>query len=261
MSATTAEAPPGFAPGALTRDGFLDGRVRIWQPRDGFRSGIDAVFLAAAVPARPGDRVLELGIGAGAASLCLAARVPGLRLTGVELQPAYAALARANAEAAGIALEVVAADLAALPAGLRRQTFEQVLMNPPYFPLHGRTPSPDAGREAARGRARPLADWVAAAARRLAAGGTLTLIIRAEALPEALAACAGRVGSLAAKPLAPHAGRPARLVLLRGRKGGRGAFRLCAPLVLHRGDRHAGAGDSYTPEARAILRDGAALSF
>ncbi|MFZ8943107.1 MAG: methyltransferase, partial [Gemmobacter sp.] len=95
-----------FAPDELTRDGFLGGRVTIMQPRAGFRSSTDAVFLAAAVPARPGESVLELGCGAGAAILCLGARVAGLSLAGLELQPGYAALAARNAEANGRALQV-----------------------------------------------------------------------------------------------------------------------------------------------------------
>ncbi|WP_370553443.1 hypothetical protein [Falsirhodobacter sp. alg1] len=41
----------------LTEDGFLDGRLRILQPRDGYRAATDPVFLAAAVPAKQGDLV------------------------------------------------------------------------------------------------------------------------------------------------------------------------------------------------------------
>ena len=63
---------------------FLDGRVKVTQPESGFRSGLDAVMLAAAVPAASDQTALELGAGSGAASLCLAARVGGLRVTGVE---------------------------------------------------------------------------------------------------------------------------------------------------------------------------------
>jgi tRNA1(Val) A37 N6-methylase TrmN6 len=61
---------------------FLDGKVRVEQSATGFRSGLDAVMLAAAVPARPGQAALELGAGAGTASLCLAARVPHVTITG-----------------------------------------------------------------------------------------------------------------------------------------------------------------------------------
>ena len=63
-----------FEDDALSCDAFLGGRLRIWQPRAGYRAGIDPVMLAAAVPARPRQSVLELGCGAGTASLCLAAQ-------------------------------------------------------------------------------------------------------------------------------------------------------------------------------------------
>jgi tRNA1(Val) A37 N6-methylase TrmN6 len=250
-----------FAPSELSEDLFLGGRLRLRQPLSGYRAGIDPVLLAAAVPAKVGESALELGLGAGTASLCLAARVPGLVLAGLELQPAYAALARENAGTNGIALEVIEGDLAAMPAALKARRFDHVLMNPPYFHRPSGTPAADAGREAARREALPLAAWVDAAARRLAPGGTLTAIQRVERLPELLAACASRLGSLELKPVAPREGREAPLVLVRARKGGRAAFRLHAPLVLHEGARHERDGESYRPEAQAILRGGGALSF
>ena len=244
---------------ATTRDAFLGGRLVLVQPSAGYRAGIDAVLLAAAVPARPGETVLEAGLGTGAASLCLGARVPGVVLTGLELQPAYAALARQNAAANGIAVEVVEGDVAAPPAALAGRAFDHVLMNPPYFDRARGTAAADRGREAALGEAAPLSAWVATAARRLGPGGTLTTIQRAERLPDLVAACAGRLGSLTVLPVAPRTGRAAKLVIVAARKGGRGTFRLLAPLVLHAGDRHEGAAASYRPEVRAILRDGAAL--
>src|SRR5277367_7136876 len=80
----------------LTEGHLLGGRVRYAQPRDGFRSGIEPVLLAAAVPARAGERVLEVGSGAGAALLCLAARVSGVVGLGLERDAALAALAADN---------------------------------------------------------------------------------------------------------------------------------------------------------------------
>ena len=53
----------------------------------------------------------------------------------------------------------------------------------------------------------------------------------------------------------------AGLIILRARKSGRGAFRLCAPLVMHEGATHLVDGDSYVPQIRAVLREGAALTF
>lgn len=238
----------------LSHDGFLDGRVMVWQPVKGYRAATDPVFLAAACPAKPGERVLELGCGVGVASLCLAARVPGAVVHGVERQAVYADLARLNG------LDVTLADLVNLPAELKQQSFDHVMMNPPYFPSGGGTAAADSGREAALREETPLKDWVATARLRLKPKGWLTLIHLAERLPDVLASLEG-FGSISCLPLAPRIGRPAGRVLIRARKGGQGAFALLAPLLLHEGERHGADGDDYAPVARAVLRDCAALPW
>ncbi|RVT82220.1 methyltransferase domain-containing protein [Rhodobacteraceae bacterium CCMM004] len=245
----------------LSRDGFLGGRLHLWQPAKGYRAGIDPVLLAAAVPARAGERVLELGCGVGAALLCLGTRVPGLGLTGIEVQADLAVLARRNAEAAELPARIAAADLTRLPAEMRGESYHHVMMNPPYFDRGAGTAAPDPSREGAMGEATPLDAWVAAAARRLRPGGRLTAIHDAARLPDLLAACAGRLGSVTVLPLAPRAGRSARRILLSARKDGRAPFTLLPPLVLHQGDRHQGDGDDYAPEVRAVLRDAAPLPW
>ena len=248
-----------FRPDEVTDDGFLGQRLRILQPRQGYRAATDPVLLAAAVPAQSGDSVLELGCGAGVASLCLAARVPGLGLSALERQPGYAALARENALRNGMGLTVIEGDLAAMPDSLRR-SFDHVIANPPYFAAGDGTAATDAGREAALREDTPLAVWIDAATRRLAPGGWLTLIHLAARLPDVLASLDSRLGSVSVLPLAPRPDRAASRVILRARKGGRAAFRLLAPMVLHDGTAHDGDRDSFTAEARAVLRDGADLS-
>ncbi len=136
---------------------LLDGRVHYAQPRQGFRSGIEPVLLAASVPARPGERVLEGGTGAGATLLCLAARVPGLQAMGIERDAGLVSLARQNA-AANLwpGLGFIEADMAVLPD---IGTFDHACANPPYHPAGG-TPSPDPARDTAkRGRAGVLQVW------------------------------------------------------------------------------------------------------
>jgi tRNA1(Val) A37 N6-methylase TrmN6 len=241
----------------LTQDGFLGGRLTILQPKSGYRAGIDPVLLAAAVPARPGQQVLELGLGSGVASLCLAARLPGLRLTGVELQPDYADLARRNAELNGIALEVVAADLAHLPAALRARSFDHVLINPPFFAGAGRSPARDPGRETAMAEGLPLAEWLRIGLRRLRPGGSLVLIQSAARLPAIHAARPAPRGVL--RPLASRHGMAAGRVIVTCRKASRAAFGFAPELILHRGARHRKDGDDFAPWARAVLREGAAL--
>lgn len=248
-----------FADDELTTDAFLGGRLTIRQPKTGYRAGVDPVLLAAAVPARAGESVLELGCGAGVAVLCLGRRVPGLRLTGIEIQTGYAALARKNAEANGIPLEVVEGDLARMPADLRAQSFDQVIANPPYYRRETGTRAADDGRETALAEGAPLDAWIEAGLRRLRPGGRLTVIQRADRLPDLLAAFAGRRASVAVLPIAPREGREATLLLLAARKDGRAPFRLLPPVVLHQGPVHLGDGDDYAPSVRAVLRDGAAL--
>lgn len=246
-----------FGPEELSDDKFLGGRLRLLQPVKGYRAATDPVLLAAACPAKAGDSVLDLGCGVGTASLCLGIRVSGLALAGLEVQPDYADLAQRNAGRNGVPFEVHEGDLARMPKALRRD-FDHVITNPPYYAAGG-SPSPVHGRARAMQVQTPLANWVAAAARRLRPGGWLTLICSTDGLPEVLFAMGNRLGSVAVLPLAPREGRAALRVLVLARKGGRAPFRLLAPLVIHEGTAHDGDRESYTPAANAVLRDGADL--
>ena len=236
-----------------TRDAFLGGRLHVAQPARGYRAGIDAVLLAAAVPAAAGQTALELGCGVGVAALCLAKRA-GVAVTGVELQPAYAELARQNAAANRLPLDVITADLRTLPADLRQRNFDHVIANPPYFDRATGHRSRDPGRDTALGGETALADWIDCAARRLTPKGQFTLILRIERLPDLLGLLAGRLGSVTMRPISARAGRAPDLFLLHARKDGRAPFRLTAPLILH-------DGAGYTDMVDAALRDGAALPF
>jgi len=252
---------------------FLGGRVTAWQPVDGYRAGVDPVLLAASLPAKSGQTALELGCGVGVASLCLMARVPGLAVTGLELQPEYAGLARRNAADnasdkvtdkaidKAARFEVLTGDLTALPDGLRQQQFDHVFSNPPYFLRDRSTAARDAGRDIALGGDTPLEAWVEVAAKRCKPKGYVSFIQRIERLPALMAAMSTCLGSLQMLPLIPRRGRDAQLVLIRGRKNGRADFRLHDGLVLHDGARHETDGDDYSEVAANVLRDGAALPF
>ncbi len=243
----------------LTHDDFLGGKIRVWQPRKGYRAGVDPVILAASVPAKPGQTVLEIGCGVGVASLCLAARVPDVHVTGVEVQTDYAALARRNASQNDLPFDVVTADLRALPASVRQRRFDHVIMNPPYFDRSEGTASHDAGRDLAFGGDTALGDWIDAGARRVGPRGYLTLIQRMERLPEVLAGLDGRLGAIILRPIAGRLGKAPELFLLQARQEGRAAFRMAAPLVMHEGLAHVADTDSYTAPVSDVLRNGAEL--
>lgn len=242
-------------PEHLTHDFFLDGRVAALQPKSGFRSGTDAVFMAAAVPAKAGQHVLELGCGAGVAALCLVART-GARVTGLELQPDYAALARENGHGH---LTVMEGDVVNPPDMLRQQSFDHVMFNPPYYAAGTGPGAQDNGREQALRENLPIETWVRTGLRRLRSGGTLTVIVATDRLANLLSACHENLGSLVILPLLARAGKDAKRIVLQGVKGGRSPLRLMSPLILHPGDRHGVDAGAFTPQAEAILRDAAPL--
>jgi len=240
-----------------TEDALLGGRVRLRQPATGYRAAVDPVLLAAAVPARPGERAAELGCGAGAAMLCLAARVPDLTVAGLELQPDLAGLARHNIAAGGLSgrLAAVAGDLRAPPQPpFAPGTFDHVLANPPHLAAGAGTPPPDAGKALAHAEGEADLDaWIAAARRLLRPRGRLTLIHRADRIDGICAALSGGFGAVTLIPLWPLADRPARRIIVRARKDVRSPAAVLPGLVLHRPD------GGYTDAAEQVLRHGAAL--
>lgn len=237
-------------------DGFLGGALTIRQPVRGYRAGIDPVLLAAAVPARAGESVLELGCGVGTAILCLGRRVPGLALTGLELQDAYAALACHNAESNDLPMDVLIGSISEIPGALRSQSFDHVMMNPPFFDGGNRTETAKPGRETALRASEPPELWCDAALRRLKPGGYLTIIHVPERLPALLSALNTRA-SIRVHPIAPRDGKAAHRIILVAQKGRKAALTLAAPAILHQGHRHENDGDSYRPEVSCILRTAA----
>jgi tRNA1(Val) A37 N6-methylase TrmN6 len=245
----------------ISEDALLGGRVRLLQPRDGYRVAIDPVLLAAAVPARPSQRVLDVGTGVGAAALCLAARISGLAVDGLEIQPALVRLGERNVELNERKGEIrlFAGGITTPPAEIADRPYDHVMANPPYLPAdHGHPPHNASKAAAVQESGADLAAWLSfliGAARRK---GTVTLIHRADRLDELLALMHGHLGRITVFPLWPTASdgvapKSARRVLVQGRKGISGPLDLRPGMVLHEPDGR------FTRSTQAVLRDGAAL--
>lgn len=236
-----------------TTDAVLGGRLMLRQPKRGHRVGHDAILLAAATPSLPGDRAVDLGAGVGAAGLALARRVEGLRVTLVEIDPALCALAEENATANDLADRVTVLNHDVKSIG-RDFSAERVLMNPPFNDPARMQVSP----EAARARAHVAEDdtlrtWIAAAARILVSGGSLTLIWRAEDLAAVESAVADSFGDVRILPVVPRAGAAAIRVLVHATKDGGTSRAVLPDLVLN------GPDGRPTPAAEAVLRSGETL--
>jgi tRNA1(Val) A37 N6-methylase TrmN6 len=244
-----------------TDDAFLGGALQVLQPKSGYRAGLDAVMLAAAVPAAGTMRVLDVGAGVGTAGLCLARRAENAEVTLLEREPTLAHLAAENIQrnGLGVRVRVVQGEVGLSAAGLQAlslapESFDQLMANPPFHASEAGTVAPDVLK--ARAHAMPeteLARWVRFLARMAAPGGSVTIIHKADALAGLLSLLEGRFGALKVLPLQPRTGAPAHRVIVQGIKGSRAPLVLLPGFVLH------GTGDAFTPAAQAILRAGAAL--
>ena len=258
MSDDLPASDPAASDPLATEDGLLGGRVRLRQPAHGPRAAIDPVFLAAAVPAEPNQQILDAGCGAGAAMLCLAARVPQCRVIGLELQRDLVRLAGDNVLLNGMAdrLSVMVGDLLRPPPRLSPGMFDHVMANPPFIEQGRGSRVADPAKAAAtiEGDA-ALGDWVRFVLGMVRAKGTVTFIHRADRIDALLGQLAGRAGGVVIFPLWPRAGQPASRVLVQARKGVAAPARLAPGLVLHEADGR------FTAAADAILRAGDALQL
>jgi tRNA1(Val) A37 N6-methylase TrmN6 len=244
-----------------SEDAVLGGRLVLRQPLRGHRVGHDSILLAAATAAQSGDHAVDLGSGVGGAGLALARRIEGLTVTLVEIDPALAALAAANAQSNSLSdrvrtvrLDVEASAADFIAAGLTPGSVACVLMNPPFNVAQ--QPSPDHARRLAYSASEATLElWLRAAARLLRADGIVTLIWRAAGLAEVLAALDKDFGAIAVLPVHPKPGAAAIRVLVRATKGNR------TPLALLPGFLLADADGKPTAAAEAVLRGAEALSL
>jgi len=242
----------------VTENAVLDGRVRLRQPKVGYRAGMDAALLAAACDAAPGARVIEAGCGAGGALLAAAARRPGARFVGLERDAAALALARENVALNGLSdrVEVMGGDVADGFRDLGLEPFDAVMANPPFFDDPGELRSPHPAKAGAWMADDGLSAWTAFLMKAVREGGTITVIHRADRLADLLELLSVKCGSFRIRPVQPFADAPAKRVLVRAVKTGKAPLRLLPALVLHERGR-----DGWTAEAEAVLSGEARLDW
>ncbi|MCY4239894.1 MAG: methyltransferase [Rhodospirillaceae bacterium] len=240
-----------------TRGYLLNGRLSFRQPAKGYRTGIDPVLLAAAVPARDGDRIFELGVGAGAAALCLLARVPGCTVTGEEIDPIAAALAVDNSTANGLAKRLIMRSSSPqIQDGPPERGFDHLMSNPPFWRATSGNRSPYPSKASAHHEGEIGIDkWMRDLCRRGGRRATVTAIYPAARVTDLVTALSPLAGDLSLFPLWPKERRQAKRVLVQAHLGSMGPARLLPGMVLHSEDGR------YTKEAEAVLREGKGIDL
>jgi tRNA1(Val) A37 N6-methylase TrmN6 len=242
---------------ATTIDGLLNRRMTIEQPAKGYRVAVDTVFLAAAVPALPGDRVLDMGCGVGGALLCVACRVPGIAGIGIDIQGELIEMFRRNIarNPFALGLEAIPGDVAALPPDFAGM-FDHVLMNPPFHDKARHDASANIIKQTANSeKTGDLKLWIAGAAAALKSAGTLTIIHRADRQDEIIGYLQPVFGEIEILSLLRKEGATAKRIIMRARKGAIWSLHRSQPLILHKSD------GGYTDAAEAILRHCQKLVF
>jgi tRNA1(Val) A37 N6-methylase TrmN6 len=253
-------AAPVGVPASLTDDAFLGGKLKILQPEKGYRAGLDAVFLAASIPAKQGETVFEAGIGVGVAALCLLARAPLVHVTGIEVTSRNAMLCEENARRNGFAAnihvihadvkEALRKDISSMPL---HGSFAHAFANPPFHDEGSVTPSPSLVKATAHAFGpKDLALWIKVMHTMVGLRGTVTLVHRADRLGHILGLMEEKFGDIRVAPLYAREGTAASRVIVQGVRGSKAPMQLLPGLVLH------GEGNSFTPDAEEVLRKGAA---
>ena len=170
-------------------DSLVGGKVKLFQPKSGYRVSIDSVLLSASVPASVGDRVLDLGSGVGAASLCLARRVGGCEIIGVEIQSDLIEFAQRNIieNKFNDRLKFFLGDIAKPLESIRNHSFDHVMANPPFFKIGEVVNSPYLSKNISKiENGVNISSWVDLGIRKLKRNGTITFIFRNDRLNEIL---------------------------------------------------------------------------
>jgi len=249
-------APSDDGPFLLTCDALFNGKLVIYQPKRGYRFAIDAVLLAGLTKVFPDDHILDLGTGCGVIPLILAHRNPGARISGVEIQPELAELAKRNVEANGFSekIKIYEGDIRRISSDFKGESFTLMVSNPPYRSLRTGRVNPDRQQAVARHELKSsVADVFQAASTLLDHGGRLAVIYPATRLAHLLVMAHDY--HLTPKQLTviySHAASEARLVHLECRKGAGEELRVAPPFLIY------GEDQGYTEAMRVLYQERAA---
>ena len=242
-----------------TLDGFLGDKLKIFQLKNGYRAGHDAVILASSIKAKKGDNCLELGLGSGVVSICLAHRVAGIKILGFENNPSMLEISNENIKINNFQkiIKVLNIDIEGKlnkVDKLKSQTFDHVYANPPYFTKSTSSiPENDNKKAANIGNNKTLEIWIRKSLTFSKSGGTITFINHINNLPELLYLFSKKMGGVEVTPIYPKRNTPASRVIVTGVRDSKKAMKFNEGLILNNSN------GKPTRRVENILRKGVSL--
>ena len=241
-----------------TNDYLLDKKIKIFQPVDGYRASSDAVLLSAFVSNITKGKILDVGSGTGAVSLCLAQRMTdsSVQIVGLEIQSELAELSNFSAQQNNFRnLKYLNKDikLGCSENNLEPCSYDIVVTNPPYS--ENDLPSPNKSKASAHNHIHfDLNHWLLFCLKMTKPFGKIYMVHRAEALPKICSILQNKAGNIQILPVYSKNKQNAKRVLVSAQKDSKAPSRLLSPFITHN------EYGSYTDKAQEILRQGKIFS-
>lgn len=236
-----------------TLDEILEGRLRIFQTRKGYRFSLDSILLAHFVSLKPGTSAIDLGCGSGIILFILAKRFPNVHCVGLEIQEKLAALAQKNTRLNDLdeRVEILSGDASNIKNIFPARSFDAVIFNPPYRKLSSGRINPLEEKAIARHEIKgSLKDFLKAAKYLLKPTGKVFTIYPAKRLVELI--CLFRESGIEPKKMKlvfSDNSSDAEFMLVEGKKGGREELKIEPSLFIY------DPGNNYTDEMSRIFSD------
>ena len=234
-----------------TIDKFLGGKVLLKQSKDGLRATSDAILLAALVPIKKGDTVLDVGAGNGVIGCCVNARC-SCKVTSVEIQENLCTLIKENALTNNCQNSLIQHNILSSGDPLKGKLFHHVVTNPPFYE-NSKNTRKNSEQKKAYVTDFDLEKWLDYCLKHLRAKGSFNLIHRPEMLTKILPILAKKLGNIEIYPIVSKEGENANRILVRGFLNKKGPLVLHSPLIMHKKN------GKPTEFAEKILRLGKAI--
>ena len=214
-----------------TIDKFLGNKVLLKQSKEGLRATSDSVLLAALVPAKKGETVLDVGAGNGVIGCCINARIPS-KITAIEVQNSLCDLIKENALKNDCSTNLIQHNIFSIKDPLKGKLFHHVVTNPPFYE-NSKNTRINVEQKKAYVADFDLKKWLEYCLKHLRANGSFSMIHRPEMMPEILPILTKKLGNIEIFPIVSKDGEKANRILIRGYLNKKGPLTLHFPLIMH----------------------------